>query len=222
MPATAARRPRPRRPRWRCRCGSTSSPISAARCRGWPAGLSRLFAERRLHLSGLARGLPDPQDIARCSGAAARRSQRALAPRDRRALHGCETASRCCRGGVAPGRPGRRYKAGGRALRRDRSAADGGDGALPRGQARRGRQFRRKAGDAFRTPRKPAGAGLRGGVGQPRQARRGRHRDPTGRRARAGVLQRQGRRDRRRLAPAGTTLETARRAKAACSERWFF
>jgi exodeoxyribonuclease VII large subunit len=33
-------------------------------------GLSRLFAERRLRLSGLARGLPDPQDIL---GAAAQR-----------------------------------------------------------------------------------------------------------------------------------------------------
>src|SRR5690242_17717149 len=34
------------------------------------AGLSRLFVERRLHLSGLARGLPDPQDLI---GAAAQR-----------------------------------------------------------------------------------------------------------------------------------------------------
>src|SRR6266567_3453145 len=33
-------------------------------------GLSRLFSERRLHLSGLARGLPDPQDLL---GAAAQR-----------------------------------------------------------------------------------------------------------------------------------------------------
>src|SRR5712692_6319137 len=33
-------------------------------------GLSRLFTERRLHLSGLARGLPDPQDLL---GAAAQR-----------------------------------------------------------------------------------------------------------------------------------------------------
>src|SRR5438445_1984272 len=33
-------------------------------------GLSRLFAERRLHLGGLARGLPDPQDLL---GAAAQR-----------------------------------------------------------------------------------------------------------------------------------------------------
>jgi exodeoxyribonuclease VII large subunit len=34
------------------------------------AGLARLFVERRLHLSGLARGLPDPQDLI---GAAAQR-----------------------------------------------------------------------------------------------------------------------------------------------------
>ena len=33
-------------------------------------GLSRLFSERRLHLAGLARGLPDPQDLL---GAAAQR-----------------------------------------------------------------------------------------------------------------------------------------------------
>jgi exodeoxyribonuclease VII large subunit len=39
----------------------------AARLTG---GLSRLFAERRLHLGGLARGLPDPQDLL---GAAAQR-----------------------------------------------------------------------------------------------------------------------------------------------------
>jgi exodeoxyribonuclease VII large subunit len=39
----------------------------AARLAG---GLSRLFSERRLHLSGLARGLPDPQDLL---GAAAQR-----------------------------------------------------------------------------------------------------------------------------------------------------
>src|SRR6516165_3366028 len=34
------------------------------------AGLSRLFNERRLHLGGLARGLPDPHDLI---GAAAQR-----------------------------------------------------------------------------------------------------------------------------------------------------
>jgi exodeoxyribonuclease VII large subunit len=39
----------------------------AARLAG---GLSRLFTERRLHLAGLARGLPDPQDV---MGAAAQR-----------------------------------------------------------------------------------------------------------------------------------------------------
>src|SRR5207248_4161122 len=32
------------------------------------AGLSRLFGERRLHLAGLARGLPDPHDLIGSAG----------------------------------------------------------------------------------------------------------------------------------------------------------
>ena len=63
MPATGARRRRPPPPRWRCRCGSICWPISPASRRGLSAGLARLFGERRLHLAGLARGLPLPQDL---------------------------------------------------------------------------------------------------------------------------------------------------------------
>jgi exodeoxyribonuclease VII large subunit len=53
-------------------------------------GLSRLFSERRLHLTGLARGLPDPHDLI---GAAAQRLDD-RAERLRLAMHGRLSAAR--------------------------------------------------------------------------------------------------------------------------------
>ena len=67
-------------------------------------GLSRLFGERRLHLSGLARGLPDPRDL--IGGAAQRlddRSERlrlAVERRLRVARHTLELAAARLRPGV--------------------------------------------------------------------------------------------------------------------------
>jgi exodeoxyribonuclease VII large subunit len=68
------------------------------------AGLARLFVERRLHLAGLARGLPDPQDLI---GAAAQRlddrAERLRLAADRRlraAHHSLDLAAARLRPGV--------------------------------------------------------------------------------------------------------------------------
>ena len=106
----------------------------AARLAG---GLSRLLTESRLHLAGLARGLPDPQDLL---GAAAQR----LDDRGERlrlaiggALRGGTAAPRSRRRRAAAGGAGRRYRPGARALRRrSRRRLAAGDGARARRQAR--------------------------------------------------------------------------------------
>ena len=131
-------------------------------------GLSRLLTESRLHLAGLARGLPDPQDLL---GAAAQR----LDDRGERlllaiggALRGGPAAARSRRGGIAPGGAGRRYRQGARAPRRGRKPPRPGDGPGDRREPARARQFRRPARDPFRAAREPLGARLCRG------ARRGR------------------------------------------------
>ncbi len=98
----------------------------AARLAG---GLSRLLTESRLHLAGLARGLPDPQDLLGAAAQRARRSRRKAAAGDRRARRGGTAEPRYRRLRAAAGGAGRRYRPGARALRGGRNPSRPRDGA---------------------------------------------------------------------------------------------
>ena len=84
-------------------------------------GLSRLLTEARLHLAGLGRGLPDPQDLL---GAAAQRLDD-RGERLRLAIGGSlrhrPASARSRGGGTAPGGARGRYRQGARAPRRGES-----------------------------------------------------------------------------------------------------
>ena len=181
-------------------------------------GLARLFAERRLHLGGLARGLPDPQDLLgaaaqrlddRSRAAAACRSARALrAARHRLDLAAVRSAAEALAADASRARPARR------------SSSDAVAAAMRRAlaaQARRRRQFRRPARDPFRAPREPAGARLCRGA---RRRCAGRYRGAKVKPGAALELEfydgKVGR-HRRRPAPAGAPLGAAARSREACS-----
>ena len=124
------------------------------------AGLARLFVERRLHLSGLARGLPDPQDLI---GAAAQRlddrAERLRLAADRRlraAQHSLDLAAARLRPAVLSADLDRSRARVAEIEPRLRAAM----GALHRPKPSRARQFRRAAGDPFGASREPAGARL--------------------------------------------------------------
>jgi exodeoxyribonuclease VII large subunit len=122
------------------------------------AGLARLFVERRLHLGGLARGLPDPQDLI---GAAAQRLDD-RAERLRLAADGNLRAARH-RLDLAARRAVGRSRPRARPHRRGRSASACRNRPLHRSEPRDARQFRRTARDPFGAPRKPPCARLRRG-----------------------------------------------------------
>ena len=124
----------------------------AARLAG---GLARLFSERRLHLSGLARGLPDPQDLI---GAAAQR----LDDRGERLQLAIGAASR--RRGIASISPLRGLRPAALAADLGRARARFAEveprlaprWAASSTEAARARQFRRPARYPFGAPREPA------------------------------------------------------------------
>ena len=145
----------------------------AARLAG---GLSRLLTESRLHLRGWRAACPTRRI---CS--ARRRSVSTIAAK------GCVWRSGRARGGTAEpryrrvraaaGGAGRRYRPGARALRRARNRLGPAMARAVDGEARRARQFLRKARDPFRAPRQPVGARL---CRRARRVGRGRHRGGDG------------------------------------------
>ena len=176
-------------------------------------GLARLFGERRLHLAGLARGLPDPQDLL---GAAAQRlddrSERLRLAIGTRSAGGA--AAPRARRGAGCGRrrwPPMSARARERFAEVERAPA-GGDGPLSR---RRSTDALDNFAGRLATHSEHHESLLARGYAvvceRRRPGRQGCDDGAARQRARTRILQRQGRRHRRRLAPAGPAVEAAGR-----------